>query len=122
MPDQPAPATPPPPPELGRFVLCLDVADLSASRDFYLRLGLQETGGDLEQGYCFLRRGDLELHLFQGHIEGNVLNFRDADVFAAAKGLEARGLVLEVGAHVESDGTHGAWLRDPDGNPIYLNT
>ncbi len=111
-----------PPPDLGNFVLCLNVTDLSASRDFYGRLGFDEIGGDPSDGWCMLRRDTLELHIFQGHITSTVLNFRDADVALAAEAIKARGIALEVEAHVEEDGTTGAWLRDPDGNSIYLNT
>ncbi len=108
--------------EVGRFELCLNVADLNASQDFYTALGFTAVGGDVEEGWQILARGDgTRIALFQGHIEENLLNFRPDDVFAVAEALEKKGLVFESPAELESDGSVGATLRDPDGNLVYLN-
>lgn len=109
--------------DVGRFELCLNVADLGASRDFYSALGFTAVGGDFEDGWQILARGDgTRIALFQGHIGENLLNFRPDDVYAVAEALEKKGLAFESPAELESDGSVGATLRDPDGNLIYINS
>ena len=111
-----------PTPDLGWFELCLNVAELAASVDFYERLGLELVGGAPDEGWAVLQQGNLRLALYEGHIERNLLNFRGAEVFALTETLEARGLRLSRPAEHESDGSAAAELIDPDGNVIYLNT
>lgn len=111
-----------PTPDLGWFELCLNVADLAASMDFYERLGLELVGGEPEQGWAVMSQGNLRLALYEGHIERNLLNFRGAEIFGLAEALEARGMRLSKHARRESDGSAAAELIDPDGNVIYLNT
>lgn len=111
-----------PTPDLGWFELCLNVADLAASMDFYERLGLELVGGEPEQGWAVMQQGNLRLALYEGHIERNLLNFRGAEIFGLAETLQARGLRLSKPAERESDGSAAAELIDPDGNVIYLNT
>ena len=107
---------------LGSLVLCLNVADLAASCGFYGKLGFRQSGGSLAEGWAILGDGENELHLFQGHIEANTLNFRGGNVPEIAAGLKAQGLAMDSDAERESDGSDGAWIRDPDGNAIYFNT
>ncbi len=109
-------------PDLGYFELCLDVADLDASLAFYGVLGFERIGGELEEGWAVLERDGTRLALYRGHIGELTLNFRDGDVRAIAEALREAGLALEQDAHVESDGTLGATLRDPDGHLVYFNT
>ena len=111
-----------PTPDLGWFELCLNVADLAASMDFYQRLGLKLVGGEPEQGWAVLSQGNLRLALYEGHIERTLLNFRGRDVFEIAEAWQARGLALKAGPEQEADGSASAELLDPDGNVIYLNT
>lgn len=107
---------------LGRFEYCMNVADLAKSLEFYKRLGFVEKGGVIEEGWVILKHSNLILALYQGHIPGNVLNFRGADIYKIAQELKARGVELSEDAHAEEDGSVGALLEDPDGNVIYLNT
>ncbi len=107
---------------LGKFHLCLNVAELKRSLDFYAKLGLRQVGGSVDEGWAVLEYGNLYLGLYQGHIEQNLLNFRGGDVFAVAASLKARGVRMKADAAREADGSDGAWLEDPDGNLIYFNT
>jgi len=100
----------------------LNVRELSHSLAFYRKLGFEKTGGDEQKGYATLAHGNLILGLYQGHIERNRLNFRDADVFAVASELKRRGIQMKSDAAREDDGSVGATFEDPDGNLIYLNT
>lgn len=108
--------------KLGAMAVCLCVADLQASYGFYAKLGFSQAGGSVDEGWAILRDGENELHLFQGHIASNTLNFRGGDVFAIAADLKQRGLALKSDAEREGDGSDGAWIEDPDGNAIYFNT
>ena len=108
--------------ENGRMVVCLNVKDLNASCDFYGKLGFERVGGNPAENWAVVNDGENELHLFQGHVASNTLNFRGGDVFAIAAGLAARGLKMKSEAVREADGTDGAWIEDPDGNAIYFNT
>lgn len=107
---------------LGRFELCLTVRDLADSIAFYETLGFKQAGGVVDQGWAILEHPSVMIGLFQGMIETNVLNFRGEDVFDTARRLKGRGLRFRKDAHVESDGSVGAVLEDPDGNVIYFNT
>jgi catechol 2,3-dioxygenase-like lactoylglutathione lyase family enzyme len=110
---------------LGRFELCLNVADLAKSVDFYQRLGLSVMLDKRDAGFALLganKPHPFRLALFQGHITANCFNFRGADVFAVAGRLKSAGLALRSGPEIEADGSAGAWLEDPEGNDIYLNT
>lgn len=78
--------------------------------------------GNMDDGWVVINDGENELQLFQGHISSNTLNFRGGNVFAIAEALKKQGLEMESDAETESDGSDGAWIRDPDGNDIYFNT
>jgi lactoylglutathione lyase len=106
----------------GGLVLCLNVKDLEASCAFYAKLGFEQFGGEKGNGWAIINDGENELHLFQGHVRSNTLNFRGGDVFAIAESLKEQGLTMESDATKESDGSDGARIKDPDGNAIYFNT
>lgn len=107
---------------LGKLFVCLAVEDLQASVDFYQKLGFSMTGGNLAENWAILADGENELHLFEGHLQSNALNFRGGEVFEIAKSLKEQGLEMASDAVTEDDGSDGAWIRDPDGNEIYFNT
>lgn len=106
--------------------------DLTASRDFYAKLGFEIVGGKLEQNWLILRNGITTIGLFQGMFERNMLTFNPGwdtvctpleqftDVRALQEQLEGAGLVLATRAE---DGTGPASLVvvDPDGNPILID-
>ena len=106
----------------GHMVLCLNVRDLNTSYEFYKKLGFKQTGGNMKENWAVVNDGENELHLFQGHVSSNTLNFRGGDVFAIAAWLKEQGLEMSIDAMLEADGSDGAWINDPDGNEIYFNT
>ena len=107
---------------LGRFELCLNVADLMKSVEFYQDLGFVPIRGSMSDGWCVMASSVVTIALYEGHIPVNQLNFRGQDVFSLAKELESKGLKFITKANIEPDGSMGAVLVDPDGNQIYLNT
>lgn len=118
--------------QLGAFSISLAVQDIAASRDFYAKLGFQQTGGDIEQNWLILKNGDAIVGLFQGMFDKNILTFNPGwnanaealesfqDVRELRAALEAAGLAVE--AHVDAESGPG-WitLTDPDGNPILID-
>lgn len=109
-------------PKLGRMYLCLNVKDLQASMEFYAKLGFSQVGGESDQGWAIMALENNQIHLFQGHIPRNLINFRGGNVERIAAHLKAQGLDLSQDAHIEGDGSWAAGLFDPDGNEIYFNT
>jgi catechol 2,3-dioxygenase-like lactoylglutathione lyase family enzyme len=110
---------------LGRFTYCLDIANIELSLDFYQRLGLKVVSDNAADGWAILRPEDpvrASIGLFQGHIDGNLLNFRGGDVFALGHAFKRQGIVPFHGPEIEDDGSAGLWLRDPDGHVMYFNT
>jgi catechol 2,3-dioxygenase-like lactoylglutathione lyase family enzyme len=109
-------------PDIGQLDVCLAVADVVASMEFYRDLGFSQVGGEIGEGWTIMAHGAARLGLYEGHIGEMMLNFRGGDVFAIAESLEALGYALESAAVREPDGTDGATIRDPDGHLIYFNT
>jgi catechol 2,3-dioxygenase-like lactoylglutathione lyase family enzyme len=118
---------------LGAFSISLAVKDLTASRDFYAKLGFEPVGGKLEQNWLILRNGITTIGLFQGMFERNMLTFNpgwDAvcsplaeftDVRALQERLEAAGLTLATRAEEGATGPGSLVVVDPDGNPILID-
>ena len=118
--------------DLGVFSLSLSVADMSASREFYGKLGFVETGGDPDEGWVILKNGETTLGLFRGMFERNMLTFNPGlttrmerrEAFTDVR--ELRDRLIAAGLDVDSaieDGSTGAGsitLVDPDGNPILI--
>ena len=104
------------------MVICLAVKSLMASRQFYEAMGFQMTGGATEDGWAIMKRDGQELHLFEGHLNANCMNFRGGNVKSISEHLHSQGIEPTRGPEVESDGSVGLWIKDPDGNDIYFNT
>lgn len=103
-------------PPLGWLVPCLNVADLGAALAFWEKLGFVRFGGDPGANWAMLRNGAVEIHLFQGHIERDVLNFRGGDLPTIRAALEERGLEPR---DVEAT----SWeVIDPDGRPVFFDS
>ena len=119
--------------ELGNFCVCLAVKDLATSRAFYEKLGFTQVSGDASHGYVVLRNGPARIGLFQGHLEKNTLTFNpgwspDAqpladftDVRDLQRTLQERGVTLDVSADPSTTGPAYFILKDPDGNPIFVD-
>jgi catechol 2,3-dioxygenase-like lactoylglutathione lyase family enzyme len=106
--------------ELGRFELCLRVADIHQSLRFYTTLGFRAVAGNPDEGVVVIVNGDCRLGLYQGHIAENLLNFRGGDIPQIAEQAQSHGLQFEKSPFSGHDGSMAALLRDPDGNAVYL--
>lgn len=118
---------------LGSFSISLAVKDIRASRDFYVTLGFEEAGGDIDQNWLILRNGDTVIGLFQGMFEKNALTFNPGwnqqceklDAFEDVRAMQARlkAAGIEVGEDIEagSQGPAHFMITDPDGNPILID-
>lgn len=119
--------------KLGAFSISLAVKDLKASRDFYMKLGFEEAGGDMDQNWLILRQDTIVLGLFQGMFERNMLTFNPGwdqmaapleafdDVRAIQAALLAAGLSLDKEADADGSGPDSVVLTDPDGNPVLID-
>ncbi len=108
--------------QLGRFEMCLNVKDLKKSLAFYKKLGFRVVGGKIPKGWAILHKGDAVIDLFQGHIPGNVLNFRGGHASKLAAMMRRKGLALSDVA-IPGKGRVGSFIaRDPDGNVLFFDT
>ncbi len=97
------------------------VRDLEAGRAFYTGvLGFEETFADEEARWIRLRKGDMEIALWESSgDEGGVASIAVPDLRAEAERLRAVG--IEVGVIVELHGQVRILdVFDPDGNRIQL--
>lgn len=104
-------------PALGWLVPCLAVKDLEASLDFYAKLDLVRYGGDPAERWAMLRNRAIEIHLFQGHIPRDLLNFRGGDLPAIRAHLDGLGLVID-----SEQGPQSVIYRDPDGREVFFDS
>ena len=119
--------------QLGKFSVSLAVADLTASRRFYAKLGFDPVGGDPEQNWQVLSNGDVTIGLFQGMFDKNILTFNpgwDAEKnkladFEDVREIQARlkDSGVELQRETDPDGTDIGHivLADPDGNQIMFD-
>ena len=119
--------------KLGAFSISLSVKDLSASKEFYEKLGFSVFAGDMEKNYLIMKNEDSLIGLFQGMFENNILTFNpgwdtDAntlenfdDVRAIQKDLHSKGIKLEREADESTSGPASIVLLDPDGNAILID-
>jgi lactoylglutathione lyase len=107
--------------DLGIFSVSLTVKDIAASRAFYEKLGFEVIDGNQEQLWLILRNGKINIGLFQGMFDRNMLTFNPVDVRAIQKHLKAQGVKLDVEADENTTGPAHATLQDPDGNPILFD-
>ena len=119
--------------QLGNFCVCLAVKDLGVSHAFYEKLGFTQVSGDAAQGWVVLKNGAARVGLFQGMLDANTLSFNpgwtaDAEPLAQFEDvrelqarLQERGVALDVTADPASTGPAYFILKDPDGNPIFVD-
>jgi catechol 2,3-dioxygenase-like lactoylglutathione lyase family enzyme len=97
------------------------VRDLDAGRAFYVDvLGFEQLFADEEARWAQLRRGDMEIALWEAQgDEGGVASVTVPDVRAEAERLRAAG--VDVGVIIELHGQVRLLdVFDPDGNRIQL--
>ena len=119
--------------DLGAFSISLAVKDLSASREFYEKLGFEATGGSEEESYLILMNGEALIGLFQGMFDKNILTFNPGlnnrkerlEEFTDVREIQRRLKEQEVEVMTEVDeSTSGAGsivLVDPDGNQVLID-
>jgi catechol 2,3-dioxygenase-like lactoylglutathione lyase family enzyme len=119
--------------EIGAFSISLAVKDITASRDFYRKLGFDEIGGDLEQKWLILRNGEHVIGLFEGMFEKNTLTFNPGwdqrggelqsftDVRELQRSLRESGIDIAVSADESGVGPASFSIFDPDGNPVLFD-
>src|SRR6185369_1752863 len=96
--------------QLGAFSISLAVKDITASQQFYEKLGFKSFGGNAAKNWVILKNGDHIIGLFQGMFEKNILTFNPGwdqnaqnlaeftDVRDLQKRLKAHGLALTAEA------------------------
>ena len=119
--------------ELGTFSVSLAVKDMTASRDFYEKLGFTMVAGDGET-WTIVTNGVNAIGLFQGMLDSNMLTFnpgweglgRPADAFTDVRelraSLAASGLVpIEDTTAETPTGPASFKVTDPDGDVILID-
>lgn len=112
------------------------VADLTRARAFYGdTLGLEPAGEGAEEGVLVYRTGATRLVVYESRFAGTnranaVVWGVGGDLDAIVAGLEAKGVEfehypdigrLEGNVH-HAGGMKLAWLKDPDGNILHVNS
>lgn len=84
---------------------------------WYAQLDLALYGGDPGQGWAMLRNRAIEIHLFQGHIPKDLLNFRGGDLDEIRAALTERGLEI-----ASEQGDKSYILLDPDEREVFFDS
>jgi catechol 2,3-dioxygenase-like lactoylglutathione lyase family enzyme len=117
---------------LGNFSVSLAVKDLTASREFYEKLGFRVVGGN-GRDFSILQDETSTIGLFQGMFDKNILTFNPGwdrgcatlpdydDVRDIQRTLTSRGVVLATKADESTTGPASLVLFDPDGNQILID-
>ncbi len=121
------------PMSLGNFSVSLTVKDLTASREFYEKLGFKVVSGDAKQNWLVLANATSRIGIFQGMFDKNMLTYNPGwdtekntlaqfdDVREIQKKLKKQGVALDAEADETTTGPAYIMLRDPDGNPILID-
>jgi len=118
---------------LGNFTYCIDATYLKLSIEFYKQIGFYLTGDFTSQNWAVMTleekpewgktlHNGLHLSIFQGMLNGNLLNWRGGNVFKIAEVLESRGVEFRRGPFTDEGGSDNLFLNDPDGHELYFNT
>lgn len=79
----------------GCFSLSLTVKDLQKSKAFYEKLGFEVFHGDENQGWLIMKGDNLNIGLFQGMFDKNILTFNpgwDQNAQAVADFTDVRAI------------------------------
>jgi predicted enzyme related to lactoylglutathione lyase len=119
--------------ELGCFSVSLTVKDLEASKLFYEKLGFEVYAGDAAQNWLMMKNGEVNIGLFQGMFDKNILTFNPGwdhaaqplesftDVRQLKEQFEEQGLEV-TNAELEGPSGRGSFmLMDPDDNSILFD-
>jgi catechol 2,3-dioxygenase-like lactoylglutathione lyase family enzyme len=117
---------------LGNFSVSLAVKDLTASREFYEKLGFHVAGGN-GSNFSILQNETSTIGLFQGMFDKNILTFNPGwdracatlsdfdDVRDIQRTLTSKGISLAAKADESTTGPASLVLFDPDGNQILID-
>lgn len=108
--------------DLGEYNLCLKVADLEKSMQFYQKLGFQIIEDQRNENWVVLQNNNMILSLYQGHIQQNLINFRGGDIPTIVEKASKNGIEFQQAATKQPDGSWSAEVQDPDGNVIFFDT
>jgi catechol 2,3-dioxygenase-like lactoylglutathione lyase family enzyme len=119
--------------ELGAFSISLTVKDMTASRDFYEKLGFAMVAGDGES-WTIMANQTAVIGLFHGMFDSNILTFnpgwvglgQSADEFTDIRvlGDQLRAVGIETSESTTSETASGPAsfkVADPDGNVILID-
>jgi hypothetical protein len=118
---------------LGAFSISLVVKDITASRDFYQKLGFSVFGGDIAQNWLIMKNGGQVIGLFQGMFEKNMLTFNPGwdqnanpieeftDIRELQHQLKAQQVELASEVAENTEGPGSFLVMDPDGKPILID-
>lgn len=120
--------------KLGAFSLSLSVKDLSASKNFYEKLGFRTFAGELKMNYLIMKNEDTLIGLFQGMFSNNIITFNPGwdqnasnleafdDVRTIQSNLKSNGINLQREVQIDNtEGPASIVLTDPDGNQILID-
>ena len=119
--------------KVGCFSVSLSVKDIAASQAFYEKLGFTFFGGNPADNWLILQNGDINIGLFQGMFDGNMLTFNPGwdqkaqvqpgftDVRDIQKTLKADGVAFLSEADETTIGPASFMIADPDGNTILFD-
>jgi catechol 2,3-dioxygenase-like lactoylglutathione lyase family enzyme len=107
---------------IGGASLCLNVKNVKESFDFYMLLGFKVEEEHLDQNWAIISHRGFVIGLFQECIEENLINFRGGNIPALKKWLEEKNIKIESIESINEDGTGSFYIRDKDGNLIYMDT
>ena len=72
----------------GKLDIILNVKSIEASHEFYQKLGFEVVSWEVEERVSVLEHKLLRLVLMQGHVDGNMFNFRPQDISKLLPELE----------------------------------
>jgi catechol 2,3-dioxygenase-like lactoylglutathione lyase family enzyme len=119
--------------DVGAFSISLAVKDIRASQAFYMKLGFEPFGGDIEQDWLIMKNGNNVIGLFQGMFERNTLTFNPGwdnnarqldhftDIRQLQRQLKDQGVTFLAEADESTLGPASFMVVDPDGNPILFD-
>lgn len=118
---------------LGGFSISLSVKDLEKSRQFYEALGFQTFHGDAANGWLILKGENVNIGLFQGMFEKNIMTFNPGwdtnaqntetftDVRDIQRAVKSKGVVPDKEVDESGEGPGSFMITDPDGNQILID-
>ena len=118
---------------LGAFSVSLNVSDITASLEFYKKLGFVQFAGDADQGCVIMRNDGCVIGLFQGMLEKNTMTFNPGwdqngqpvgdftDIRKLQASYKEQGIEILNEVDETSQGPANFIVADPDGNPILFD-